>query len=173
MKSYYEYLIEQEKQLGELNDNFWKWFSKSKVVDGSGQPLVVYHGSNLDFDVFDINKQKNGWLGKGFYFTDDKEKTKIYGRYPIKAYLNIRNPFIVIGDGGTSDLISEIQQKHKIEIYEVDTIDPSVTLKKYGYDGIISNHWDFGKMFSCFSPTQIKSIYNNGDWSINNPNIYK
>ena len=35
-----------------LNDNFWKWFRNSKVVDASGKPLKVYHGTNADFEKF-------------------------------------------------------------------------------------------------------------------------
>lgn len=33
--------------------NFWRWFGDSKVVDSDGKPLVVYHGTNADFSVFD------------------------------------------------------------------------------------------------------------------------
>lgn len=32
--------------------NFWRWFGDSKVVDADGKPLVVYHGTNSDFDQF-------------------------------------------------------------------------------------------------------------------------
>lgn len=31
---------------------FKKWFGDSKVVDGSGKPLVVYHGTNVDIKEF-------------------------------------------------------------------------------------------------------------------------
>ena len=31
---------------------FREWFGNSKVVDESGKPLVVYHGTSGDFDVF-------------------------------------------------------------------------------------------------------------------------
>ena len=29
--------------------NFKSWFGRSKIVDKSGKPLVVYHGSNSKF----------------------------------------------------------------------------------------------------------------------------
>jgi len=32
--------------------NFWRWFGDSKVVDGQGRPLVVYHGTNQPFQAF-------------------------------------------------------------------------------------------------------------------------
>ncbi|WP_105245471.1 PLxRFG domain-containing protein [Psychrobacter sp. Marseille-P5312] len=31
---------------------FKKWFGDSKVVDGNGKPLVVYHGTNANFNTF-------------------------------------------------------------------------------------------------------------------------
>lgn len=34
-------------------DSFKTWFSKSEVVDDLGFPLVVYHGTQHDFDSFD------------------------------------------------------------------------------------------------------------------------
>jgi hypothetical protein len=41
-------------------------------------------------------------------------------------------------------------------------------IKKLGYDGVI-----YGSEHVLFKPTQIKSIYNEGLWASNNPNIYK
>ncbi|MCA0422062.1 MAG: hypothetical protein LCH61_01850, partial [Proteobacteria bacterium] len=35
------------------SDAFRKWFGDSKVVDADGEPLVVYHGTNENFEVFD------------------------------------------------------------------------------------------------------------------------
>lgn len=34
---------------------FKNWFRNSKVVDSDGDPLVVYHGTGKDFDIFDAN----------------------------------------------------------------------------------------------------------------------
>lgn len=45
----------------------------SKVVDENGRPLVVEHGTNNEFTIFDANKigensKDNGLFGAGFYF---------------------------------------------------------------------------------------------------------
>lgn len=54
--------------------NFWRWFGSSKVVDADGRPLVVYHGTGSDFDVFDAGAPTaNKWLlgadnKNGFFF---------------------------------------------------------------------------------------------------------
>ena len=61
---------------GEKSENFKKWFGDSKIVDENGEPLVVYHGTNGLFTKF--KKTKNGYLGPGIYFVNDK---KIAERY--------------------------------------------------------------------------------------------
>lgn len=57
-------------------DAFGRWFADSKVVDASGAPLVVYHGTASDFSRFDS--------GRGaIYFTSDPA----IGNSPGKAVL--------------------------------------------------------------------------------------
>ena len=141
-------------------EEFKKWFgdwendpdNSSKIIDENGEPLLVFHGSKVKFVKFDDSKQKIGWLGKGVYFTKDKHATKEYGRYVIKAFLNIRNPFIVIGET-PNDVYYEV-------IGKVDESDVSIILKQKGYDGLIFNHWDKGNMINCFSTSQIKTTTN-------------
>jgi hypothetical protein len=70
----------------------------SKVVDENGEPLVVYHGTNRQFNVFDLKEigQGTGNLGHygyGFYFSNDIREAKGYGETILKCYLNIRKPF--------------------------------------------------------------------------------
>ena len=53
---------------------FRNWFRGSHVVGDDGKPLVVYHGTVNDFDAFNENKGvPNGYLGAGFYFTDNSD----------------------------------------------------------------------------------------------------
>ena len=146
-------------------DDFKNWFgdwknnpnSSSKIVDENGEPMLVYHGTKLKFNQFDIDKQKIGWLGKGFYFTNDKDATKEYGKSTMKLFLNIRNPFIVQGES-PSDVYYEIKTKFNIKRQEDIDTDVSIILEEKGYDGLIFNHWDKGNMISCFNSTQIKII---------------
>lgn len=73
--------------------NFWKWFGDSKVVDSNGKPLVVYHGTRSDFDKFDLSKaSKNGLLGRGFYFTNNREFASVYGTKCLSVYVKLINP---------------------------------------------------------------------------------
>lgn len=155
-KNLYEYV---------RTDDFKKWFgdwetnpnNSSRIVDENGEPMLVYHGTKIKFNQFDLDKQKIGWLGKGFYFTNDKGATKEYGKSTMKIFLNIRNTFIVKGES-PNDVYSEIKNKFNIQRQEDIDTDVSIILKANGYDGVIFNHWDKGNMISCFNPSQIKIL---------------
>ena len=78
-----------------LNDNFWKWFGNSKVVNDDGTPKIVSHRSNQTFDRFDKAKISSFNLnGKGFYFSasDTKGKKDSYGKNIGYYYLKMENP---------------------------------------------------------------------------------
>lgn len=86
---------------------FWRWAGDTKVVDEQGRPLVVYHGTNADFNQFEDDKIGSSWdagkLGKGFYFSTDsrlagsyatnaKAKTRQDAPQIMPVYLSIQNP---------------------------------------------------------------------------------
>jgi len=82
---------------------FKKWFgdwendpeNASKVVDENGEPLVVYHGTNEEFTIFEENKiglTDKGWYGYGYYFSPSPQISDLYGK--SKSYfLNIKKIF--------------------------------------------------------------------------------
>lgn len=157
-----------------LNDNFWKWFGDSKVVDKDGNPLVVFHGTDTTFKMFDINKMRNGWLSKGFYFTVDKSEAKHYGNNILSVYLRLKNPFIIQPDIINSDGTVEFAKSAKEQILDtypelkdVDFKNVTDFLTKKGYDGIIHSN----NLITVFNPNQIKSINNDGSWDLNDDNI--
>jgi 8-oxo-dGTP pyrophosphatase MutT (NUDIX family) len=63
----------------------------SKVVDENGEPLVVYHGTQGDFNVFDKKYIKKGSYGFGFYFTPSLKYAEYQGKV-LSCFLNMRNP---------------------------------------------------------------------------------
>ena len=105
-------LAKQEwKKKGTESKFFKKWFGNSKVVDENGKPLIVYHGSEENFDTFDRSKLGSKSMDimsyLGFHFTPNKEMAE---RLFVKAntdimpvYLNIKNPYIA----KESDLVKE------------------------------------------------------------------
>ena len=96
-----------EKQYAQVRTKAFKeWFgdwendpaNASKVVDENGEPLVVYHGTNAEFTVFDTSKNDSSY--KGFYFTDSKEMAGSYkGDILMPVFLNIRDYYKVNAEG--------------------------------------------------------------------------
>lgn len=81
--------------------NFINWFGDwksgtncSKVVDNNGYPLVVYHGTENDFNEFSSKfmGQTGTAGGQGFYFTSNKDDAQMFGNIVKSFYLNIRKP---------------------------------------------------------------------------------
>src|SRR5690606_24597406 len=72
---------------------FQRWFGDSKVVDEKSKPLVVYHGTDTEFHVFE--KAKLGKKGAppsslGFWFADDNDNyAAIHGDKVMSVYLSM------------------------------------------------------------------------------------
>jgi hypothetical protein len=131
---------------------FRRWFGQSKVVDGQGKPLVVYHQTGAKFNKFNPKKAA---MGGTFWFTSSKaalESGEIYsnGRGQIMdLYLSIKNP-------------AGWKEYERLGIWE---------LKSRGYDGVALPDGD-ETTYIAFSPTQIKSATaNRGSFDPENPDI--
>lgn len=168
---------------------FLNWFgdwindpaNASKVVDDNGEPLVVYHGSDNKFNVFDIKKAVKGFHGLGFYFSDrDLE----YGKYVYNCFLNLKKPFDINADYSLQE-IKKILGNSYFEIKNLiqEELDYSYNgkiggfifysfagnnnLKKQGYDGLIQS-----EIYVAFIPNQIKlADGTNTNFDENNPDI--
>jgi broad specificity phosphatase PhoE len=61
------------REQGVQSPYFKRWFGDSKVVDESGGPLVIYHGTTHNFDRFaNVRGNPENSLGIGHYFTTDE-----------------------------------------------------------------------------------------------------
>ena len=78
---------------------FKKWFgdwendpeNASKVVDENGEPLVVYHGTDKEFNVFDFDK-----ADLGFHFgTYEQAKNRAENKLKLKESKAIIRPFFI------------------------------------------------------------------------------
>lgn len=125
--------------------------SASKVVDENGEPRMMYHGTNKEFNTFRASK-------RGIWFAGTEKRAAGYaaakeGERVIPVFLNIRKP--------ASSEYPNAEQ------------DDWARFDKLGYDGWISYN-DDGSIFTAVvaSPNQIKSATeNNGDYSTENPDI--
>jgi hypothetical protein len=168
---------------------FKKWFGDSKVVDGNGRPLVVYHGTQGDFDTFRDDIEGRA----GFYFTSDKAFASSFaeggGANVMPAYLSISKPADLRRGvpGSVYDALEGQGYSRLVELYESDPqeiwnffdgdTELSDALKRAGYDGMrLSEPSGRREVYSwvAFRPEQIKSaIGNNGDFAADNPDITK
>lgn len=80
----------------ELSEQQAEYFEDSKVRDADGNLLVMYHGTDADFTVFDraFIGSKGRFEGAGFNFTPSESRASGYsGKGTIlSGYLNITNP---------------------------------------------------------------------------------
>lgn len=145
---------------------FYEWFGDSKVVDKDKKPLVVYHRTKEDFDIF---KTKNKFGFGGAYFSD--EPLGHFGENEYKCYISLKNPLTVDAKGGMYDAI-QFNGKN----YEINEL--AAYARENGFDGIIvDNVKESGgqvivKDVIAFEPEQIKSVENVGSFDAKNPNIY-
>jgi hypothetical protein len=148
---------------------FKKWFGNSKVVDENGEPLVVYHGTNKEFNQFDkSDRATTGMQLDGFYLTSKKGVADAYAH---NAAMN-HGEF----DGDTErtmPLYVSIQNPKYYENLEDFISADRFSLEAEGYDGAIRNNPDNEPVeIVAFEPTQIKSATgNNGEFDSNNPDI--
>lgn len=172
IKPYKIFENSQDKSEIKINDNFWKWFSNSKVVDKNGNPLVVYHGTDINFKSFSKDKiGKNHWQSKsdvhrgGFFFTDKKNKAH-HGSIVKEVYLKILNPLVINFDDKYG---YEFDYYHATDYFDINSSNLFDESKEN--DGIIIKT-QRGSLYVTFEPSQIKSIYNDGTWGINVDNIF-
>jgi len=80
---------------------FKKWFgdwendpqNSSKVVDGNGEPMVVYHGTYVkeQFNIFDFDKADLGFHFGTYEQAKERSQTKMY----VQGYRSIINPYFL------------------------------------------------------------------------------
>ena len=160
---------------------FKEWFGDweydpseaSKVVDENGEPLVVYHGTNRDFNVFDErtigSANDRGFYGKGFYFTDNLISVKQYGNVIKSYFLKVTNPVFTYDSPrefsksiwipkGAKNLIGqglEPYEHNEWNFYLDDNFSEKVTknIIANGRDGLIAEN--VGE-YIVYEPNQIK-----------------
>ena len=163
---------------------FKAWFGDSKVVDGDGKPLVVYHGTHREFSAFDAAAPSSHIPLPGFYFTPDPDIASTFaesgakmaenragrpfepiGANVMPAYLSLQSPMDVdASDGVMKGFVSEKIIKEII-----------LEAKRKGHDGVILRGWRDGSgpiQYIAFDNTQIKSATGNrGTFDPTNPDI--
>ena len=134
---------------------FKDWFGKSKAVDADGKPVVLYHGTDQSFDTFEgtswFTTSKSDASNYSNIITPGKEHTPNV----MPVYISIKKP------------------KYLENYANRDEVQKAKASGKY--DGVIvKNVMGSDKSyFITFKPEQVKSVFNEGTFDPNNPNILK
>jgi hypothetical protein len=146
--------------LKEIKETFEDWFNGSVVVDGSGNPIRMYHGTHTktNFSVFNTSatgawftanpRTAGAYAGGG-----DLNKRRKYGR-TIPVFLRIKNPKPFTVDEFEDMISSWI----RYDSYKQSMIDLKKEAIKDGFDGFyfkgsIPEH----DIYVAFYADQIKS----------------
>jgi hypothetical protein len=177
------------------NPAFRRWFGASKVVDERGEPLVVYHGTRGNFDVF-VRKDIGFHFGTAGQAVNRLRDTGPlgYGRREMPAgkiipvYLSIKNPLLILDAGDWSEdsmarVLTDMTMGDDLfadSLEEATDVPGNKTfqqiLRHMGYDGMVYENVGEGGGTSwiAFSPTQIKSATDNvGTFDPDDPSILK
>ncbi|MDP3326332.1 MAG: LPD38 domain-containing protein, partial [Hydrogenophaga sp.] len=156
---------------------FKKWFDGSKVVTASGDPQVVYHGTDGDFTEFDAGKSGKNYRStggqRGIFFTSSPSTASVYAEQPAGAVLNPGNPDGADFGDGTANImpvylslqnpliVSSTKSPDKYFDYNRDSI--YARADKAGADGIIVRGKGAIKrdLFVAFKSSQVKSAIGN------------
>lgn len=163
--------------------NFWAWFGDSKAVDADGKPLVVYHGTKIDFSKFDKEKIKSRFpYSFGFHFTDRASEASIYatgldassakpdGGSVMPVYVKASNPLKIKTELSAASMEADLNR------YDIITKIMESRKAATPHDSVIiarekGDEWD-GINAIVFDPTQIKSATGNrGAFDPTNPDI--
>ena len=127
---------------------FKRWFKDSKVVDEDGKPLIVYHGSDADFNAFDMTKGRANMDIQGAFFSPWDDDAAGYGGNVKAFYLSIKNP----ADEGTA-----YKALNRFKGQNEAGVKAREYLESLGYDGVNNG----GEEYIAFHPEQIKSATDN------------
>ena len=155
----------------------------SKVVNPkTGEPLVVYHGTDAEFNVFDRSKAgsntDNGMRGKGFYMATDRRTAEGYGNRLIESFTDLKNPFYPSDFESAEAIAQYLTEKLEAKGFDEYTVDEAMfkirggrftvgqsysgtfasILKDAGFDGVV---YQKAEEVVAFRPNQIKSATDN------------
>lgn len=150
--------------IGDNND--FSAIKGTKVVGSDGKPISVYHGTNADFENFNLDfygSTDEGFAGQGIYFTNDKNIASEYatsenGRI-VESYLDIKNPLTVTNYDEIYEIAGIESSRPKEKSKRIaQSKELTKKLKSLGYDGVIVKDKTGGNRvdeYVVFDPKQI------------------
>lgn len=116
----------------------------TKILDEDGKPLLVYHGTEADFTVFDRGKGRANMDIQGMFFSPWEIDAGGYGSKIGRYFLNIKNP---------ASEAEGYRALNKFKGQNQAGIKAREYLESLGYDGVNNENEEV----IAFYPSQIKS----------------
>lgn len=148
-------------------NDFKSWFGDSKVVDSSGKPLKMFHGTGNVFKSFD--KSRN-WFTSDPSVAGEYAKDAAYHRYSTKGNANIIPVYLSIQNPKVYSPPDNIAWHEAMKDWAMTTTDSQ--LESQGHDGVIFKYRGIIIAYP-FKSNQIKSIFNRTSWDKNTDDISK
>lgn len=159
------------------SDNFKEWFgdwindpnNASKVVDENGEPLIVYHYSDNE-KLLEFKKDFNNYFSaikggtKHAIFTTTNNEPILDRKFQIPLFVNIKTPFQYSGTK---------EQMHKEGTSYTELVNKA---EQYGgaiFTNLDDNRLENQTVIVIYDPNNLKSVYNNGQYSTALNNIYE
>ena len=150
------------------------------MVGADGEPLIVYHGTDAEFSSFDPDHETvsdEGYMGSGIYFHEESRHASAYADFAAE-YNNSENDDFDIDYAKQTIYpvylravrpynLSTHNDTGSYGMKRDDVIAWTKRIVSRGYDSVTNGRGEW----CVFSPTQIKSIYNNGNFDPNTANI--
>lgn len=171
-----------------FTDEFQEWFDESKVIDDNGEPLMVYHGTptkyiktggTLSFEeVITYNKNlkelyDDGTIDRNEYLSgvnQNKKDTSTFEEVGFNTFDKKRigskqgtdfGEGFYFGSYNMADASGTTIMPVFLNISSIANIHKNIQ------DGNVK-----GDVYVAFEPNQIKSVFNTGEFSKENDNIY-
>lgn len=147
MRNLIKQLLKEAIQAPKLNDNFYRWFDGSKIVDDQGNPLVCYHGTNTEIKSFNSKFSAQGV----FWFSSDKANI-LAGNSGAQGISNLIPVYI------SANKVAGWDEYEKLGLGQIEDM---------GYQAV-----KLDDDYIVFDARRIKSINNKGTWNPNSKNIF-
>lgn len=144
----------------------------SGPIGRDGKPVVFFHGTRDNVHAFDTqhpNRKDKGWLGRGVYVASDSQDAETYSRMKrgnenptiLPLFVAVKNPYV-----------ADITVKERLKDASQEEIDAFTQgLKDQGFDGVVMPFSDGHVELMAFDPTNVKSVFNNGNFDPTDSNI--
>ena len=145
----------------------------SKVVDANGEPMVVYHGTDKDFNVFDIHTDPHkSFTWKIAHFgtkeqAEDILRTSKGAKRLMEAFLSIRNPYRISDQEDNDSWRYAAKQAANGMFADQNGVKADGLVYLNEYEGKVP-----ADSYAVWNPSQIKSATDNtGEFSAEDNDI--